>query len=58
VPWEISDRPLLNGEVTYPPWYVGSEINLTEQRIMFDTQQGPHQGGIFYTSDGQTRGGK
>jgi len=58
VPWEISDRMTLSDKVTYGPWYVSPEINLTEQRIMFDTQQGPHQGGVFYTSNGQTRGGK
>jgi type II secretory pathway pseudopilin PulG len=61
-PWEISDRPYLNdkgkGEAPYDPWYVGTEINLTEQRIMFDTMEGPHPGGSFYTSNGQLRGGK
>lgn len=62
VPWEISDRPYLEekrkDEAPYDPWYVGPEINLTEQRIMFDTMQGPHSGGVFYTGNGQTRGGK
>lgn len=57
-PWQISDRYALREDEKYDPWYVGKEISFNERRIMFDTMQGPHSGGLYYSSDGQTYGGK
>lgn len=55
--WEIHDRPILTDEETFTPWYVGPEISFAEQKKMFETMQGPHPAGLFYTHGGDTRGG-
>lgn len=55
--WIISDRCALKEDEKYDPWYVGTEISLNDQRIMFDTMQGPHPGSLYYTSDGGTTNG-
>jgi prepilin-type N-terminal cleavage/methylation domain-containing protein len=57
VRWEIHDRPLLRDDDPLTPWYLGPEISFAEQKKMFETMRGPHPSGLFYTSDGGTRGG-
>jgi prepilin-type N-terminal cleavage/methylation domain-containing protein len=57
VSWEIHDRPELSDEVVYDPWYIGPEVTFAEQTQMFANERGPHQGGVFFDGDGQTRGG-
>jgi prepilin-type N-terminal cleavage/methylation domain-containing protein len=56
-PWNISDRYAFKEDEKYDPWYVGKEISLNEQRIMFTTMQGPHPGSLYYLSDGGTASG-
>jgi prepilin-type N-terminal cleavage/methylation domain-containing protein len=56
-PWNISDRYALKENEKYDPWYVGTEMSLNDQRIMFDTKEGPHSGGLYYyMSDGGSVG--
>ena len=54
--WIISDRPALKEDEKLEPWYVGTEMSLNDQRIMFDTKEGPHSGGLYNTSDGGSVG--
>jgi type II secretory pathway pseudopilin PulG len=56
-PWNISDRYAFKKDETYDPWYVGTEISLNNQRIMFTTMQGPHPGSLYYMNDGGTAQG-
>jgi prepilin-type N-terminal cleavage/methylation domain-containing protein len=57
VHWEIHDRPLLTDDDPLTPWYVGPEISFAEQQKMFETMRGPHPPGLFYTANGEVRGG-
>jgi type II secretory pathway pseudopilin PulG len=57
VRWELHDRPRLSDDEPQQPWYVGPEISFAEQQNMFAKMPGPHPSGLFYTWDGQTRGG-
>lgn len=56
VRWEILDRPVLRDDVPQDPWYVGPEMSFDQQAKMLEKEQGPHQGGVFFDGDGQTRG--
>jgi hypothetical protein len=38
------------------PWYVAPEISFAEQQKWFAAKSGPHPSGVFYDSNGQTRG--
>ena len=50
-PWNISDRYALKEDEKLDPWYVGTEMSLNDQRIMFDTKEGPHAGSLYYMSN-------
>jgi hypothetical protein len=47
VPWDISDRELLSDDKSYDPWYIGPEITLYKQQLMFANNTGPHPPGLF-----------
>jgi prepilin-type N-terminal cleavage/methylation domain-containing protein len=47
-PWSISDRPALKDNEKCDPWYVGTEMSLNEQRLMFERKEGPHPGNFYY----------
>ena len=58
VPWDLHDREDLSSadDNVLQPWYVGPEITFAEQRKLFESRTGPHQGGTFYTHTGDVRG--
>jgi hypothetical protein len=51
VRWDISDRELLSDDNTYDPWYVGPELTIDKQQLMFANGTGPHPPGLFQTAD-------
>jgi prepilin-type N-terminal cleavage/methylation domain-containing protein len=46
--WYISDRPKLKDDEKCDPWYVGTEMSLNDQRLMFERKEGPHPGNLYY----------
>lgn len=60
IPWEMHDVQDLSREKddgSFDPWYFGPEITFVQQNMLFATKQGPHPNGLYYDSNGQTRGG-
>jgi hypothetical protein len=48
----LHDREELDDNKTYEPWYTAPEMTFAEQRILFSTNLGPHQGGAFHDHKG------
>jgi hypothetical protein len=51
VPWQISDRAVLDNSTSYDPWYAGPELSLQDQQSMFASEKGPHPSGLFQTEN-------
>jgi hypothetical protein len=58
IPWIIIDRPEIVKDDSHDPWYIGPEISFAQEREMFATRQGPHQGGLYYDAAGETHADK
>jgi hypothetical protein len=56
VRWELHDREELSRADSLDPWYIGPEITFAEQQTWFSTKSGPHESGLFYDANGQSRG--
>jgi len=58
IPWDMHDREelTLSDAPTFRPWYAGPDISFAQQKDLFAKKPGPHNG-LYYASDGQTRGG-
>lgn len=48
----LHDREWLSEQTSSQPWYIGPEIDVTEQRQMFSQKESAHLGGLFYSADG------